>query len=242
MPRCHDQAHRRLAQRDHIAVVRDDVAFRVRRRAAALRPAHHVRPVGLRHDDACAEALLQVARAAEVIVVPVGNDHVADRGRVQGELAQAADDRALDVVVKTRVQQDDPGAGGQCPCRGGPIADEVQIVEDARRLDVQLCGRGGRGGRGGRRGGFRRRAEGAAQCGILLRAQVWRVRERRGGAGQQREDPQRQPRRPLHPVSDGLFHSFKSPSSFMQPIGELRRSHRTSALPGARRARARGCR
>jgi hypothetical protein len=54
-----------------------------------------------------------VLRAAEVVVVSVRDDDVADVLGLQPELAQATDDGPLDVVLETRVDQDDALARGE---------------------------------------------------------------------------------------------------------------------------------
>ena len=105
MPWRGDDPHRRVAERDRVAVAHGDVVARERRERAELRPRAHVLPIGHAHDDARAEGLLQIGGAAEVIVVRMADDHVLDVGRVEAELAHAADD-GVRAFISSRARDD----------------------------------------------------------------------------------------------------------------------------------------
>ena len=172
MTRRRNDPHRRIAERDRVAVTHGDVVARKRSRLAALRPRAHVLPIGHTHDDACAEVLLQIGGAAEVIAVGVRNDHVFDVSRVEAKLAHAADDGLLDVVVEHRVEQDDALRRRQRPRRHGLHAEQIEVVE---HLDGRHALSGSIEHVGRIRGCVRPRTEIGADRGVLIARDLRRI-------------------------------------------------------------------
>ena len=66
----------------------------------------------------------------------VADDDVLDRRRIEAELFQAADDLLLRVIREQRVDQDDSLAGRQRPGIVDLRSDEIEVIEDFRRLGV----------------------------------------------------------------------------------------------------------
>jgi len=76
---------RRVAERQALAVGRDHVACGLRPGPGRVRDRF---PIGGRHDDARAEALLQQSRAADMIAVTMAHDDVLDVRRIESDLLQ----------------------------------------------------------------------------------------------------------------------------------------------------------
>jgi len=64
-----------------------------------------------------------------MIGVRVADDDVLDRGRIETQLLQAADDFFFGVISEQRVDEDDALAGGQGPRRVDLGAYEIEVVE-----------------------------------------------------------------------------------------------------------------
>src|SRR5262249_38037416 len=76
-----------------------------------------------------------------MIAVPMADDHVLDRGRIEAHFLHAADDFVLDGVIENRVDDDDAFRGGYCPDRPFGLTEPVQIVEHLDRFCVPLLAR-----------------------------------------------------------------------------------------------------
>jgi hypothetical protein len=77
-----------------------------------------------------------------MIAVAVADHRVLDLSRIEPELFQAADDFVLDRVVPDRVDDDDARRSRYRPRRVFFFPDEIEIVENLRRLDVPRIARG----------------------------------------------------------------------------------------------------
>src|SRR5690606_26293612 len=111
---------------------------------------------------------------AEVVVVAVGDDHIADVLGLQAELADSADNGALDIVLKAGVDEDDAFACGKRPGRRAGVSDEIEIVEHARGLGCR-----GRWRSSGRSAGNRRlRTESLTDARMHGLVERWRGSQR----------------------------------------------------------------
>src|SRR5688572_15051801 len=69
-----------------------------------------------------------------MIPVSMGDENVLDLIGIKPELAESADNQFFGVVRKDRVDQDDSISGRERPGGVQLPADEVQVVENTRRL------------------------------------------------------------------------------------------------------------
>ena len=144
--------HRGVTERQTLTVGRHHVARRFRPRPGGV---GEQLPVRRRHHDSRPETLLQQPRAADVIAMSVAHDDVLDGRRIESELLQAVDDLVFNRIIENGVDQDEPGGGLHGPDGVFDLTEEVEVVEDLRRLGVPLrtIGRTGRlrsGGLSGR--------------------------------------------------------------------------------------------
>ncbi|HXQ03661.1 MAG TPA: hypothetical protein VN831_02750 [Bradyrhizobium sp.] len=92
-------------------------------------------PVDLAHHQARIEFLLEILRAAVVIAMGMADHDIADLGRIEPELAQAALDIVFGLVGIIHGIDDDDAAGGfDRPCRGPSRTQKIQFVHHLHRL------------------------------------------------------------------------------------------------------------
>ena len=98
------QRHGSVAKRDRLLVQCHDVATRTR----VARVLGNEIPVGSTHDNSRPELVLKELRPAVVVAVPMADDQILHRCRVQTELAQPFNYRVLHRVVEQRIDDDEP--------------------------------------------------------------------------------------------------------------------------------------
>src|ERR1700682_2810438 len=109
-----DDGYPRIAQRDPLAIVGDDVALRLSS-GVAVDGLFDGIPIGTSHDDAGAESVLHKFSSANMIGMCMGDDYVLNLCRIEAQLFQATHDFLLRVVRPQRVEEDDSLIRGQRP-------------------------------------------------------------------------------------------------------------------------------
>ena len=130
-----DDRHARIADRDLLAVHRHDVALRLAVRVLVHRLFDHL-PIAFTEHDPGAVMVLHQLGATVMVAVGVTDDHVFDGSWVEAELSQSAHDGLLGRIVEKRIDQDDAFTRDESPGRVIFRADEIEVVEHLRGVDV----------------------------------------------------------------------------------------------------------
>ena len=133
-----------VAERELLAIFRFQVALGSHRQVPVRELLDEV-PVPGVHKDALT-AILEHFRAADMVAMRMRDDHVLDVACVEPEPLHPADDQLLGVVRVDRVDQNEALARLQRPGRVDLATDEIQVVEDLRRIGVPYVASGHRAG------------------------------------------------------------------------------------------------
>ena len=126
------------AERDLHAVGGDNVTLGLAVRKTIDGLVDHI-PIARSHDNMRTIAFLHQFRAADFVLMGMGNNDVFHPGGIEAKLFQAADNDRLRVIHALCVVQNDSVTGGQSPSRTGRRAHPIQVVKSLFRLEVCAC-------------------------------------------------------------------------------------------------------